>query len=315
MINSVVVTNPKGESIVLDLFHPEKTGIAIKKIDGLGPPKADISLNEISTTDQSTFANARLDPRDIEFDLALLEIPELNHSIENARHVVYKYFQLKKKAKILIYTDSRTLETEGYVESIEPDIFSKEESVTVSVNCPDPYLYDVNTRVVNASSIEPNFEFPFSNESLTDPLMEVGIIHREAIANLEYDGELDVGFTFVLKARKTLPSTGEIVLRSLENEEVMKLNLAILKSAMGGDIIAGDEIHVSTHLGRKNVEVYRDGIYKRAIGSVIRGSDWFVLTPGFNSFSYAVMTGTNNNTEFTDALNARFMYQSAYGGI
>ena len=51
MIQSLIVTNPKGEELTLDLFRPELSGLYIKSIDGLGPPSASINTQDVATID------------------------------------------------------------------------------------------------------------------------------------------------------------------------------------------------------------------------------------------------------------------------
>ena len=59
MIQSVTVTNPKGESLKLVLRAPESSGLIIQEISGLGPSKANINSTELATMDGSIFASAR----------------------------------------------------------------------------------------------------------------------------------------------------------------------------------------------------------------------------------------------------------------
>lgn len=62
MIKSITVTNPKGESLELDLFHPEKSGLIVKSITGLGPPKANINSTDLATADGALYSSARPAP-------------------------------------------------------------------------------------------------------------------------------------------------------------------------------------------------------------------------------------------------------------
>ena len=65
MIKSIKVTNPKGESLVLDLFHPEKSGLIVRSISGLGPPKANINSTDLATADGALYSSARASTRNI----------------------------------------------------------------------------------------------------------------------------------------------------------------------------------------------------------------------------------------------------------
>ena len=86
--------------------------------------------------DGSIFASARATERNIVLTLILLPIP----SIESVRQKTYSFFPIKKAVTLLVETDNRLVETTGYVESNEPNIFSQQESTQISIICPDPTL-------------------------------------------------------------------------------------------------------------------------------------------------------------------------------
>ena len=156
MINFVEVTNYLGESFVLRLKDPAESGFFIRSIDGLGPAKANVNMTDIATIDGSRYNSSRLQTRNIVMNIGFLPI----HPIENLRQLTYKIFPIKKNVKLVIGTDNRVLQTEGYVESNEPDIFSKDEGCQISIICPDPNLYAYYTESRTYSGINPLFEFP-----------------------------------------------------------------------------------------------------------------------------------------------------------
>lgn len=156
MINYVEVTNYLGESFVLRLKDPAESGFFIRSIDGLGPAKANVNMTDIATIDGSRYNSARLQTRNIVMNLGFLPI----HPIENLRQLTYKMFPIKKNVKLVIGADNRIVQTEGYVESNEPDIFSKDEGCQISIICPDPNLYAYYTESRTYKGIEPLFEFP-----------------------------------------------------------------------------------------------------------------------------------------------------------
>ena len=111
-------------------------------------------------------------------------------------HDSYKYFPIKKKVTLLIETDNRICETYGYVESNEPDIFSSDETTQISIVCPDPYFYSAGPDGTNTTifyGVEPLFEFAFSNESLTESLIEFGEIKNETEQTVYYSGDAEIG--------------------------------------------------------------------------------------------------------------------------
>ena len=163
MLKSVTVINHLGESLKIDMRRPETSGFYIKKIEGLGPVKANINIAERTTIDGGQYNSAHANSRNIVLTLGFL----FAHDIESVRHKSYKYFPLKRRITLIIETDTRTCETYGYVESNEPNIFDKEESTVISVVCPDSYFYSSGAgskTVTRFSSIESLFEFPFSCE-------------------------------------------------------------------------------------------------------------------------------------------------------
>ena len=170
MIKSVKVINYLGESIKLELGAPEKSGFLIRSITGLGAGKANINSTDLSTGDGSVYNSSRVLPRNIVFSLDFLEKP----TIEDTRQRSYKYFPIKKHIRLIFETKNRICEITGHVETNEPNIFSKQENTQVSIICPDPYFYSTEKTVTIFSGIEPLFEFPFENNSLTDNLLEFG---------------------------------------------------------------------------------------------------------------------------------------------
>ena len=95
--------------------------------------------------DGAIFNSSRATFRNIVFSIYFVDIP----TIEDARLASYRWFSLKQKIKIIVKTDYRECECIGYVESNEPNIFSKREKTTISIICPDPYLYSITEKEYN----------------------------------------------------------------------------------------------------------------------------------------------------------------------
>jgi hypothetical protein len=199
MIKSITATNYLGESIKMELRFPEKSGFLIQDITGLGPSKATINSTELSTSDGSLFNSARTNARNIVLMLKLFEKP----TIEITRQNSYKYFPIKKRVKLLIETDTRTCEIYGYVESNDPIIFDKSQTAQISIICPDPYFYSVGIKTTIFSGIEPEFVFPFSNESISDNLIETGQVIINQEQTIYYTGDEEIGVLIYIHALGT----------------------------------------------------------------------------------------------------------------
>lgn len=302
MIKSIKVTNPKGESLVLDLFHPEKSGLIVRSISGLGPPKANINSTDLATADGALYSSARASTRNIVFNLQFMFAP----TIEDSRQLTYKYFPLKKLVKIEVETNNRSLETSGYVESNSPDIFSKEETTQISILCLNPFFYDPNPSVTQFATVTPTFEFPFSNESISESLIEFGTINLDTRSTIDYVGDVDTGVLITIHALGSV--SGSLTIYNVETQEKMVIDLAKIKTLIGKDYGSGDDIIISTVSGDKYVQVLHDGKYTNAIAAIEKLADWFQVSVGRNIFNFTVTKGIEN-------LVMSFSYRNAYGGI
>ena len=293
MIKSITVTNYLGDSIKLELGRPEKSGFLIESISGLGPSKANINTTEASMNDGSLFNSARLNQRNIVFEFIFVETIN-GESIEDVRQKSYKYFPLKKKLDLLIETDNRIAKTTGYVESNEPNIFSSQEGSQISIICPDPHFYSAGPDGNNITvfyGIEPVFEFPFSNESLTDPLITFGNIHFKTENVITYKGDTEVGVTIHIHA---IGEAENITICNTRTREVMRIDTTKLESLTGSGIVAGDDIIIKTQKGDKSITLIREGETTNILNCLEKETDWFTLVKGDNIFAFTAESGTTN---------------------
>lgn len=290
MIKSVTITNHLDESIKLDLFNPEDSGFIIKSIEGLGPVKANINFKELATNDGSIDNSARLSSRNIVMNLQFIESP----TIEETRLKSYKYFPIKRNIKLLIETDSRICETIGRVETNVPTIFSNSEGCQISILCANSYFYSAGENGTNQTTFygtDPVFEFPFSNESLTEDLIEFGSIENRTEGTIYYDGDAEIGITIQIHA---VGEAEGLVIYNTKTREIMRINDDKLKSLMGSGIQAGDEITITTSRGEKGIYMLRNGVTTNILNSLEKPIKWFQLSKGDNTFAYTASTGLTN---------------------
>ena len=290
MITSMTITNHLDESIKLDLFNPEESGFIINSIEGLGPVKANINFKELATNDGAIDNSARLSSRNIVMSLQFMESP----TIEETRLKSYKYFPIKRNIKFLIETDSRICETIGRVETNVPTIFSNAEGCQISILCPNPYFYSAGENGTNQTifyGTEPLFEFPFSNESLTEDLIEFGSIENRTEGTVYYDGDAEIGITIQIHA---VGEAEGLVIYNTKTREIMRINDDKLKSLMGSGIQAGDEITITTSRGEKGIYMLRSGVTTNILNSLEKPIKWFQLSKGDNTFAYTASAGLTN---------------------
>ena len=287
MIKSITVTNYLGDSIKLELTKPELSGFVVMSVSGLGPGKGTINATESSTIDGAVYNSARLSSRNI-----VLSLKFLGDSIEDVRQRSYRYFPIKGKVTLLIETDNRTSEIEGYVESNEPDIFSKEEGTEISIVCPNPYFFSAyETHTTTFGGIMPAFEFPFSNESLTEPLLEFSTIETRPDRVITYTGDIPTGLTIHIRASG---AASNISIYNVGTREAMHIDTDALALLTGSGLIDGDELVICTVKGSKSVYLNRNGTTTNVLNCINRDADWFQITKGSNIFAYTAETGSNN---------------------
>lgn len=290
MIKSITVTNYLGDTLKMELSRPQLSGFIITAITGLGPGKANINTTEISTNDGSLYNSSRVPNRNIVISLRYLG----NDSIEDVRQMSYKYFPIKKKLRLLIETDNRLAEIDGYVESNEPEIFSKEEGADISIICPYPFFYSADgdgMQTTVFSGVEPLFEFPFSNESLSDPLLEMGEIHNRTDNVVIYNGDVETGIIITIHA---MGEASGITIYNTLTREIMEIDTDKIATLTGSGIIAGDDIIISTVKGDKYAKLIRAGDEINVLNCMDKNTDWFQLSKGDNVFVYTAETGTTN---------------------
>ena len=238
MIKSITVTNYLGDSLKLELENPEKSGFLVGSVSGLGAGTATINTTEMATSDGAMYNSAKIPSRNIVLTLMFL----WKETIEETRHLSYKYFPLKKPVTLLVETDDRLAEIEGYVETNDPTIFSSAEGSDISIICPDPYFYSAGkngTNVTVMSNIEPAFEFPFSNESLVEPLLEMSIVNNTKEQVVVYEGDADVGVTITIHAMGT---ASNVTIYNVNTRESMNIDTDQLAEYTGNGIIEKDDI-------------------------------------------------------------------------
>ncbi len=309
MIKAITVTNRLGESLRMDLAYPSLSmNYAISSVTGLDPVKADINTTEMATRDGALYNSSRLSSRNIL--LKIIFVNDLAYgSIEQMRQRLYEYFPVKQNVVITVEGEERIGQASGYVESVEVDMFQKGlEFAQVSVVCPDPYFYSAGADgiiIVVFYGSEPAFEFPFSNESLTEPLIEFGIIRQETEQTITYDGDDEVGIIIRIHA---LGEAENITIYNLETRERMEIDTSIIATLTGSGIVAGDDITICTMRGSKSIILLRGGVTYNILNALGRNADWFQLVKGDNIFAYTAESGLPN-------LQFEIAYQIIYDGM
>lgn len=301
MIESVTIMNHLGDILTLELRKPQKTGILIESIDGLGPANANINFTELATTDGAIDNSARLTTRSIDIGLLLIN----DSSIEDARLLVYKMFPTKQMIRFQIKTEHRECYTMGRVESVVPHIFSDKETVSISILCPEPYFYALYDDSIIFSGVESMFEFPFSNESKTQKLINFGEIMFDKEKQFYYEGDVEVGI--IIRVHMTGDVRGLAIYNS-GTRAIIVINDVKFHDLMGSGIKKGDDIEITTTRGHRRIILIRNGMKYNIINTLDRPIGWITIVRGLNVFAFSAREGTSK-------LDFRIDFQIIYEGV
>lgn len=254
----------------LELTHND--AYVIESIDGLDPPDAQINTTKNANDDGSVYNSSYVDNRVITITLAI------NGPAEANRINLYKYFKSKMPVRLYYSNDTRDVYIDGYVQRMPIGFFEKKQIVQIIIFCPKPFFNGSENEVVDFSSVNPLFEFPFSIEEPI-PFSELLIEQEKDIIN---NGDVETGVLIIMRARGNLTNP---TIYNVETNEYFTLNVSMVE---------GDEIQINTKKKEKSVVKISNGVTTNIIGNLKNGSTWFQLNPGDNIFTTTAATNPEN---------------------
>jgi len=307
LIRQVNIINDLGERLIMELDSPEKSGLIVLNIEGIGPEKANLNIDDSSNVDGGIFNSAKIPTRNIRFSLRFWDLP----SIEQNRRKTYRYFPLTKKIKMEFITDFRQAYIYGVVESNTPNIFSKEEGCSISVLCEDPNFYKIKGNeeynIENFSDTIGAFYFPFIQNPINEDLESNrdGFIFGERFESNAYslvnnDGDDDC--YPIIRLHNFSAGTHNINIKNLiTNEELVIENIVTSDEY--------DELIINSTKGSKEIYLYNSltEVKTNKINSKTISSDWLSLIRGDNLFYCSSLE--------TDSFKAEVRFKTIYKGI
>lgn len=250
--------------------------IQVQDIQGLDPVKATINTTEYADIDGGYFTGASVDIRNIVITFGYN--PDwAENTIETLRQTLYQYF-MPKQAIRLTFTSTHLppVQIDGFVESMEPNIFSQDPSVAVSIICPDPPFVGV--------------------DEVTLDLITVAFV-PVTVDTVGYIGSVETPFHMVI-SKGSGPDVGSIIIG--------------IETQYGHFNFAADGIDATTTLefdstdGAREIIEHRAGVTGSLMGALYADPLWHKLQPGGNNL--CVITGSGGQS-------AVVTYHPRFGGL
>lgn len=141
MLTDVQVSDSSSTSGWFSIALNGQGPIQIRDISGLEPVKAEI-ISIPSNQDGELFQHARVGKRNIVLKLGL-NPNWVDQTMSSLRRILYNHFPPKASRTLRFYSDDMpVVEIGGYVESLEPNMFSQDPEIQVSIICLKPNFGD-----------------------------------------------------------------------------------------------------------------------------------------------------------------------------
>lgn len=263
MIENVRVIN----DYLIDTTIPvtgRHNGVQITDIKGLGPITAQINTSQRGSGFGENYNSSTLGSRNIVFSIGLKR-RNGGSSVEELRRQVYLYFPPGEEVQMRFKSGEQLYQIYGYVESVEPEIFTSHPSLQVSVISTDPFF-----RL-----------FPNNNVILIPSNTDGG--------DVNYQGRINAGVDISIRVLPgAIPDlNGRIsIVQTTQGKSKRGLNIEDfdITRLTQGKIAIDDQINISTVAGRKKATLKRGNTtynimpaLKNDRGYFLSETDWPLL--------------------------------------
>lgn len=182
--------------------------LQIRDMQGLGPVKATINTTQIAQRG-TTYVGSNSGNRNIVLIIGFN--PDwVNYTVASLREKVYGYFMPEQPVTLRIFRDDGPpVEIDGYTESCEPNIFSQDPEMQISVICPQPDFIAVSPSVVEGTAdVDPvTTDFTAVSTIPTTALLEVTAAEGDETT---YDGKITFERTTLAPGSEIFTVTGTV---------------------------------------------------------------------------------------------------------
>lgn len=261
------------------LTDVEDNRIQIRNIEGLGPVKAEFQTAPFALSRGAFFQGSSMGARNIVLTLGLSPMLSEGQSMSQLRHEVYRYFMPELQLSLIFHTnDMENVRIDGFVESVEPNIFSQDPEMQISIICPRP---------------------DFIGDDLHQFFGEV--VTGSLTTEIEYTGTVSHGFD-LLVSNDDDSYTGPVRITNVNGS--FHENLLVGRVKLNSD----KRLRVATVPTRRRIqsEDVSSDIRSSILGRMVKTSTWPILFPGTNEFK--VKAHTSSPTW-------HLTYYNRYGGL
>ncbi|HMS83609.1 MAG TPA: phage tail family protein [Nitrospira sp.] len=282
MLTGLKVYSPRTSAPVLPIGIGDANTdrVQIRGIEGLGPVKANINTTQFGSFDGELYSGSSVGKRNIVLTLGLN--PDwATQSMADLRNTLYAYFMPKLWVRLRFTSDHMPdVQIDGYIESFEPNMFSKDPEIQISIICPKPNFVAVTSTTVTGT-VE------------VDPATGVTI---------NYAGTVATGGILTISSSAGTPSyTGYIRVRNFGlAEEKFSITPVTIDTTP-------KQFVLNTRQGSKSVRLMSGNtVVSNLLTSVTGIMAWPTLKPGLNNFS---VVGSSAGQTWS------LVYYAQYGGL
>lgn len=237
--------------------------IQIRNIDGLGPVNSSVNMSPYGSMDGESFTGTSVGARNIVITVGLN--PDWDEwTMESLRRLLYLYFMPKQPTRLVFHSSDEfpSVEIRGYVESVEPSIFSKDIEMQISIICPDPYFYAMDPVVLSGSSADDPIEIDYIGS--VEAGVNVKVTYSEGLYPNQIGIQIGDPAKTYFRVRSDVTETRYFVVNSIPGSKYARL-------------------------------VYLDtGVIRNFLYRIEEGSKWPTLYPGENSFKLVTDRGVQD---------------------
>ncbi len=281
MLTKVEVFGPVPLILPLGENESNTDPIQIRDVQGLGPVKANVNTTPFGSFDGESYTGSSVGKRNIVLTLGLNPNWK-DQSITSLRQLLYTYFMPKRSVTLHFFSDTMsTVKIDGYIEGFEPNMFSKDPEIQVSIICPLPDFVEITP--ITATGVVDDIDFGAGSSAI------------------QYKGTVPTGFVLRIEEIAGTPAyTGSFTIERSPNGPGM----FIFEATVNTD----QYVEMSSIRGKKYVRSTNlaTGVTTNLLRSVNSFSKWIDLAPGENSVFVYNNTGGQKWT---------LTYFNRYGGL